>query len=316
LQTGVLQFNIHRRNQEMLLDSAYDGEWRKPLRVWLTVLATLFCTEAAVMEIIPWIIPAWAPRLLEAIVDAFILTTVTAPILWFLIVRPIQEANRLRTQFLSDLFASIEVERRQIAHELHDGVGQSLTLLISGLQTAVLKIQDQELESRCRHLKELARQSLTELKRLALGLRPSLLDDLGLVPALQQIVSEFREHHSSGTWDIQLDTGELMDVRLPEAVETTLYRVTQEGLANVAKHSKATKVLIRMWKDKRSVVLQIEDNGVGITPSKLTGLNPGHLGITGMRERVALIGGTLTIDSQVGKGTRLVVRLPEIRAAK
>ena len=137
LQPGVLQFNIHRRNQEMLLDRAENNGWRKPLRVWLTVLIALFCTEAVVMEIIPWIIPAHAPRLLEAMVDAFILTTVTAPILWFLIVRPLQDANRLRTQFLSDLFASIEVERRQIAHELHDGVGQSLTLLISGLQTVV-----------------------------------------------------------------------------------------------------------------------------------------------------------------------------------
>ena len=297
----------------MLIDSADSEGWRKPLQVWLIVLATLFCTEAVVMGIIPWIIPPQTPRLIEALVDSFLLTAVAAPVLWFLLVRPLQDASRLRTQFLSDLFASIELERRQIAHELHDGVGQLLTLLISGLQTALLRIQDQELEKRCRHLKELARNALAELKRLALGLRPSLLDDLGLTPALQRIVRDFKEHHSV---EIELDTDELDDLRLPEAVETTFYRITQESLANIAKHSKATIVLIRISKDKRFVVLQIDDNGVGISPSKLSGLNPGHLGLTGMRERAALIGGTLTITSQLGKGTRLVVRLPESNAKK
>jgi signal transduction histidine kinase len=294
----------------MRVNGAETERWREPLRVWLTVLATLFFTEAIVMGIIPWLVPAQAPRLVEAIVDALILTSVAAPVLWFLLVRPLQEANRLRTLFLGDLFVSIEADRRRIAHELHDGVGQSLTLLVSGLRTVVLKTQDEDLVLRCRDLKELAKQALVDVKRLALGLRPSLLDDLGLAAALQRIISDFREHHAL---DIQLDMDQLSDIRLPEAVETALYRITQEALANVATHSQATKVAIRFCIDQQAIELRIEDNGVGIVPSKLSGANPGHLGITGMRERAALIGGKLTISSQSGKGTQLAVRLPNVK---
>lgn len=281
--------------------------WREPLRVWGTVLVTLFSTEALVMAIMPWFLPSDAPKFAEALMDALILTSVAAPVLWIFLVRPLHEANRLRNSFLSDLFSSIEADRRQVAHELHDGVGQSLTVLISGLRSVVDKIQDKEIETRCGQLKECAIQALLDVRRLTLGLRPSLLDDFGLAAALQRIVEDFRQHDAI---TIQLDTDELSEIRLPENVETTLFRIAQEALTNVVRHAKANRVSIRVSRDDLIVTLQIEDDGVGIDPSKLSGSNPGHLGIVGMRERVALIGGKFEIRSQNGSGTRLRVSIP------
>lgn len=111
------------------------ARWREPLRVWLIVLGTVFSTEAAVMVALPFLLPAEPPRTLEAAVDATLLTVVLAPLLWWLLLRPLREASRLRADFLNELFTSIEADRRQTAYDLHDGVGQSLTLLISGLRS-------------------------------------------------------------------------------------------------------------------------------------------------------------------------------------
>lgn len=281
--------------------------WRDPLRVWIIVLLAIFVSEALLMGILPWAIPSEAPRIVVSLVDGLLLTSVTAPILWLFLVRPLREVNRMREQFLSDLFSSIEVDRRRIAHELHDGVGQSLTLLISGLRTAALTTQDTELEQRCQRLKEIAYQALGDVKRLALGLRPSILDDLGLAPALERLVSDFREHHE---FDVTFHLQQLSDTRLPETIETVVYRVAQEALTNAAKHAQATRVSVDLRQDLDSIELRIEDNGVGIEPARCSTATPGHLGITGMRERISSVGGELSIESHRPRGTQLIVRIP------
>ena len=110
--------------------------WQYPVAVWLMLLGVVFATEYVVMLVLPLVLAKHSSRALEAGVDAVLLTVMLAPALWWTIVRPLTEVIRLRTQFLADLFAHIEQDRRQTAHELHDGVGQSLTLLISGLRSA------------------------------------------------------------------------------------------------------------------------------------------------------------------------------------
>lgn len=281
--------------------------WRAPLRVWVIVLMTLFGTESLVMAIMPWMLTPQAPRLVESLLDAFLLTSVAAPVLWFFLVRPLQEASRMRARFLSDLFASIEADRRRTAYELHDGVGQSLTLLISGLKSIGSNTESLDWEARCQKLRGFAQQALAEIKRLSLGLRPSLLDDLGLVPAIQRLIEDFRSQNGT---EIQFLSDEHLERRMPEVVETTLFRVAQEGLTNIAKHAQATRITLQLKFEEEWIELSIADNGIGIAPELQEGSLPGHLGLSGMRERTALIGGRLTIHSQKGKGTQLNVTLP------
>ncbi|CAN5205100.1 hypothetical protein BH11PLA2_BH11PLA2_18940 [soil metagenome] len=281
--------------------------WREPLRVWLIVLGTMFATETALMVALPWILPTSTPRLLEAAVDAFLLTLVLAPVLWRLLLRPLREANQLRAEFLADLFTSMEADRRQTAHDLHDGVGQSLTLLVSGLKTASVATGIEDIHRHCADLKILASQALLDVKRLALGLRPSLLDDLGLAPALERVCTDVRENHPI---QVTFDVDAIAESRLPSSIETALFRITQEALANVIHHSKAKSVSVIVRREEATVIMEVQDDGVGIPPSMLQNRNPGHLGLTGMRERATLLGGGLSINTQPDRGTRVTVRLP------
>src|SRR5581483_1734836 len=255
----------------------------------------------------PWLLPDEPSRLLESVVDSVLLTAVLAPLLWWLVVRPLREVNRLRAGFLADLFAGIEADRRQTAHDLHDGVGQSLTLLVSGLRSAHEAIADPDTARRCLELRRVAQQALGDVKRLALGLRPSLLDDLGLAPALERLAADVRGSHSVA---VTLDTDGLGAVRLPAAVETAAFRIAQEALSNVVRHSKATRASVAVRRENGSVVVEVADDGKGIAPETFRGRNPGHLGLTGMRERATLLGGELVIASGPGRGTRVTATLP------
>jgi len=281
--------------------------WREPLRVWLIVLGTVFTTESAVMVALPFLLPAEPSRTLEAAVDAVLLTVVLAPLLWGLLLRPLQEASRLRADFLNELFTSIEADRRQTAYDLHDGVGQSLTLLISGLRSAAPTTTAPDVARRCLELKQLAKQALTDVKRLALGLRPSLLDDFGLALALDRVAVDVRENH---TLAVEIDTTAVTDRRFPGPVETAAFRIVQEALSNVVKHANATTARVAIRLDVGFLELEIGDDGIGMPVALKRGYSPGHLGLTGMRERASLLGGSLDIDSTPGRGTRVIARLP------
>lgn len=278
-----------------------------PARVWWVVMLVVFGTECGVMLALPWVLPERHPRALEAALDAVVLTTVVSPVLWLTIVRPLREVLRIRNRFLGDLFAATEAERRRIAHDLHDGVGQSLSLLVSGLRSAHDGITEPEVARRCLALQTLAESALRDVKRLALGLRPSLLDDLGLAPALERVAADTREHHSI---DLALDVSAVAGERLPERVETAVFRIVQEALSNVLRHSGANRASVRVWRRNGCVEVAIEDNGKGIEPAHLGAPRPGHLGLTGMRERAALLGGTLSVESAPGRGTCVTATIP------
>lgn len=283
------------------------ARWREPLRVWIVILGAVFLSEALVMVILPSLLPSEPPLLAAAAIDAILLTVVVAPVLWVLIVRPLREANRVRAEFLSELFASIEADRRQTARELHDGVGQALTVLVSGLRSASAEVTSPELGQRCVNLKALARQALQEVKRLSLGLRPSLLDDLGLSPAIERLVLDLKQNHPV---EVELSVTPTSIPRLVDAVETALFRIVQEALSNVISHSRATHVWIEIIHDDGVIELTVRDDGVGMSSAVRNGSNTGHLGLTGMRERAVLLGGELVIDSAPGRGTRLMVKIP------
>lgn len=284
-----------------------DRGWLYPVTVWLILLGVVFVTEYAVMLILPWVLQEHSSRALEAVIDAVVLTVILAPLLWWTIVRPLTEVIRLRTQFLTDLFDQIEQDRRQTAHELHDGVGQSLTLLISGLRSAKACRANLECSGRVTEFQRLAEDALTEVRRLSLGLRPSLLDDLGLAPALERLVEDVRTHHAL---NISLDAESVISTRLADEAATAVFRIVQEALSNIMKHSQAKQATVRVRGADGDVLVEVSDDGCGIEPAVMRSPPAGHLGLRGMRERAILAGGSFSLVSSPGHGTRICVTIP------
>jgi signal transduction histidine kinase len=282
--------------------------WLHPGAAWLTLLAAVFITEYLVMIALVWLLPGKPAPLFEAAVDAFTLTAVLAPLLWWTVVRPLQEVIRLRSRYLTDLFTRTEFSKRQIAHELHDGIGQSLSLLISGLRSAQESKSDAEGDRQCARLLSLAQTALKDVKRVALGLRPSVLDDLGLAPALERLVNDLREQY---TMAFSLDVTDLAGVRLPEAIETAVFRIVQEALTNIVTHAKAKNAVVIIRRQHSLMQIEVTDDGCGLmTTGSETG-GSGHLGLVGMRERASLLNGRLAIESSPGRGTRITATIPE-----
>lgn len=282
---------------------------RYPTMAWFIILLVLFITEYSVMMLIPILLPVEPSHLAGALLDALTVTAVIAPIIWWTLVRPLREVIRLRTRFLGELFKAIEVEKRQTAYELHDGIGQHLSLLISSLRSAQESIGHPGEAARWRDLQELAQTALAEVRRIARGLRPSLLDDLGLVAAIDKVVRDLSEHV---TTEITLQASSLEGVRLPDSIETAVFRIFQEALANAIRHAEARHVRIELGYEAKQITLTIQDDGRGFDPKMKTerATDGGHMGLVGIRERVALLGGRFSIETAPGQGCRIVVTLP------
>jgi signal transduction histidine kinase len=195
-----------------------------------------------------------------------------------------------------------ELERRRLSRELHDETGQALTSILLGLKALDETLEGDESRAATAQLRELVVATLQDVRRLAVELRPSALDDFGLVPALENLAQTFGEQTG-----ITVDLGvALGDERLPSEVETALYRIVQESLTNVVKHAHAKRVSIALTKMHGSVKAVIEDDGQGFDP----GGTDGGFGLVGMNERLALLGGRLRIESRPGAGTTIAVDVP------
>jgi signal transduction histidine kinase len=203
----------------------------------------------------------------------------------------------------------LEEERRQIAYELHDGLAQMVTSTHQHLQAFAASHWPRSPETRreLEHVLDLARRSVTEIRRVIAGLRPTALDDFGLATALQMHVAAL---HADG-WDIEYHQT-LGTQRLRPALETVLFRIAQEALTNVRKHAQTTRVLVRLDRQEQSVRLMIQDWGRGFEPAvALAGARPGErIGLRGMRERAALLGGEWYVQSSPGSGTLVVAEMP------
>ncbi len=215
-------------------------------------------------------------------------------------------ADQARLQDLSRRLVDIqEEERREIALELHDEIGQLLTGLKIQLDAAG-GIPAEDLPRHLEDARQLAEELIKKVRNLSLDLRPSMLDDLGLLPAL---LWHFDRYTSLTGIRVQFVQMGLEGRRFSPALETTAYRVVQEGLTNVARHAGVSEAAVRVLYEDQTLTIQIEDRGVGFTAGEA--LESGRSrGLVGMRERVAFVGGSLTIDSVPGWGTLLVVELP------
>jgi signal transduction histidine kinase len=204
-----------------------------------------------------------------------------------------------------------EDERKRIARQLHDDTAQSLSMLIISLDqlTGMMPPDQADAQARLQKARDLAISTLKDLRQTAYDLRPTMLDDLGLAPAIRWYA---RSRLEEAGVHVQLDIADEATNRLPPRLETTLYRIAQEAMTNILRHANATSATIQLTRLNSHVCLRIEDDGRGFdvaqTPRQAVRLQ--HFGLLGMRERAELVGGTVTLSSRPGRGTSLEVTLP------
>jgi len=203
-----------------------------------------------------------------------------------------------------------EEERKSIARSLHDDTGQALTMLIISLDQLETRLseQQQDLKDDIQQLRTLAANTLTELRRIVFGLRPAILDDLGLVPAIRWYA---RSNLEPAGLKVEVQAPEPMP-DLPPEVCISLFRISQEAVNNILRHAAANLVHIVLSLQPGSISLQVRDDGRGFNQQAASqdALSRHHLGLLGLRERVELLGGQMSLVSAPGQGTSLEVHLP------
>ena len=225
-----------------------------------------------------------------------------------------RRAERERASILRRLVMAQEEERRRIARDLHDQFGQQLTVLM--LKLGMLKEDCGEQKGLCEqveNLEEVASRLDADVDFLVWELRPTVLDDLGLQDALTNFAQNWSKHFGI---PVEVLTHGLGKQASTSEIDTVLYRIAQEALNNVAKHARAASVTVLLEGRAGAVSLIIEDDGVGFDAENTSGANAKGLGLVGMRERAALVGGTTEIESHPRGGTRVIVRIPAPPAAE
>jgi two-component system sensor histidine kinase UhpB len=221
----------------------------------------------------------------------------------------LQDHRGLLQKMSEQVLVAQEDERKRIARELHDETAQALTTLLIRLKILEKARTAPEMRGQIDELRELTADTLEAVRKLAVELRPATLDDLGLVAALEGYTEAYGSRmpvrvafHAEGFDD--------REGRLPPQVELVLYRVVQEALTNVAKHAAAHEVRVALSRRTDEVIAAVEDDGGGFHVEDMMRSRERGLGLFGMQERLALVGGQLVIDSLPGRGTRIHARVP------
>jgi signal transduction histidine kinase len=247
--------------------------------------------------------PRWNDDEIGALADAFNQMVSELEISQQMVI----EKETARTHLLSRLISAQEEERKRIARELHDGVGQALTSILVHIKVLTQQ-QDPATQARMRELHQLVDETLADVRLLSRELRPSSLDDLGLAAALERYVAEFGLHYPNLEIDLHCD----LPQRLPPNLETSLYRVIQEAMTNSARHSHATTLSVVVTQRDGRVQAIIEDNGEGFDVES-TRRAGSSVGLHSMSERSELLNGSLNIESSP-EGTSLYVEIPIVDA--
>ncbi len=218
--------------------------------------------------------------------------------------------KRLRFLF-SRLIVAQEQERRRISLELHDEMGQALTavdLNLAEIEKELPTNLTPTIREKLAEARSIADQASEQIRELSLYLRPSMLDDLGLVPTLRWHLNRYSKRMNV---EVKLEMIDL-DERLGADVETVLYRVVQEALNNVAKHAEAKTALVRLERKGEVIAIYINDDGKGfdVNETLVRGDPEGGIGLLGMQERVAILGGSFTVQSRKGHGTVILAEIP------
>lgn len=221
-----------------------------------------------------------------------------------------EERARAHRDMLARMIAAQEAERARVARDLHDQIGQSLTSVLLGQRLVIDSLSDDNpnlagARSYAEEVRALVTDALGEVRRLAFDLRPTVLDDLGLVAALRRLAADLAERRSL---HVEVALGGLRDdSRFAPELETVVYRVVQEALTNVARHAHASHVTVALTVEGTRLRAEVTDDGVGFDPP--TG-RPTSLGLAGMTERASLVGGELEIVSVPKVGTTVRLEVP------
>ena len=220
--------------------------------------------------------------------------------------RELDESRQQLRRLSAALQAVREEEKTRIARELHDELGQALTGLKMDLVQLADELGTDQLKAvdRAKSMQSLLDSTVASVRRIATELRPLMLDDLGLVATIEWLAHDFSQR-----------TGVAVELNLPAAdfdvapeLATAVFRVLQESLTNVARHADASRVGVALSGSQVGIELRVQDNGKGIHPGAPPGTKP--LGLLGMRERAAMLGGTFVLDTEPGVGTSIVMTLP------
>jgi signal transduction histidine kinase len=220
-----------------------------------------------------------------------------------------ERADRARTELIARLVFAQEDERRRISREMHDQFGEQLTALDHRIASLKAVCADRaDLRGPLEALEQVAQQLDQDVDHLVWELRPTALDDLGLQAALATHIRTWSKRAGIAA---ELHVSGFTDDRLASHAETTLYRIAQEALTNVAKHSRARHVDVIVERRADQVVLIVEDDGVGFDPGDTATTGQG-LGLSGMQERASLVGAKVQVESAAGKGTTILVRMAAV----
>jgi signal transduction histidine kinase len=288
--------------------------WPKPnldnllVRIPLVMLGGIFVAEAAIMAVFALAAEAGQNRWVEVIVDSTVLTLTVAPLLYWLIVRPLRVVADERSRLLGRVFEIQDAERQQIARDLHDEIGQSFTSLLVQMKLLGDAPTLDAAKTQARELRDLGGHVYDQIRSLARGLHPSVLDDLGLVEAVRRLVEDFEGTHDT---QVTLQIAGMSKERLNRKVETTAYRIVQESLTNCAKYAQAARINVALDREPDRLTVTIADNGRGFDVAKaMHASQTATFGLTNMRERALLLNGSLVIHSRPGDGTKVTLQLP------
>ena len=218
----------------------------------------------------------------------------------------LQIKERNRTVLIKKLFTAQEDERKRISRELHDGAGQSITSLLAYLKILSTEVNGDRQLSLINSARDVIVSVLGELRQMAVDLRPPVLDDLGLVAAIEKYL------HSLSVHNIKIEfAASDQQIDLPDSVVLALYRILQEAITNIVRHARATEVQVSLIEETGQVKLVISDNGCGFSDKSLEYVEKqNRLGLYGIQERVEILNGSLDIQSTIGIGTKITIIIP------
>jgi len=288
--------------------------WQKPnlgnlvVRIPLIVLGGIFVAEAAIMAVFALAASEGRNRWVEVIIDSTVLTFTIAPLLYWLVIRPLRVVADERSRLLARAFEIQDAERQQVARDLHDEIGQSFTSLLVQMKLLEDSPTLDAAKSQAREMRDLSRHVYDQIRSLARGLHPTVLDDLGLVEAVRRLTEDFEATHDTKVF-LQI-TG-MSHERLNRKVETTAYRIVQESLTNCAKYAHAARIDVALVREPNELTVAIADNGQGFEVSRaMQASQTTTFGLASMRERALLLNGSLAVHSRPGQGTTVSLRLP------
>jgi len=280
----------------------------KPWRMAVVILALIFVLEAALMFVLPAIFGDRLGKSGMAAADAFVLTVMLAPCIWGLLVRPLKRIAETRKQLLDWAMSTEERKAGEMSRDLHDNLGQLVTSMTVGLRTIEEISKDPVVVEHARRIRGTGLELHNAIRSLARGLRPRVLDDLGLAAALANLATDWRE---SSKIQFVLDIDALKNRRFSTEVETAMYRIAQEAVTNAVRHGNPQSIRIRAQFVESRLFLSIEDDGCGFSANGAQSeqVDRRPFGLISMRERAESIGGTFSLHSSIGRGVSVQVKL-------